>query len=850
MSSTSSHTSSSRTAWKVLDRGASVLNLVLVLAAVGVLVRFGVPYMRALMRPHPVALPSAMVAVDWQAPESSQYCVACHKQVSPAMAGLAVERGHSQNVVLDEAQRAAVETMGTVAGPGDTLICRSCHQLNQQSAVPFMLADTLVDSQLCQRCHPGHYARGTAHDLRQSAPDAKNLLGQTVAEGGPCSACHLSHSFAREITRSELDPEGYCLPCHSAYHPAAGHARTTMDHPESRCRECHDPHDATHGEFLKEPISELCLNCHKRYGDGKAAGMHPLGRMADAVPQALIDAGAHTMGDPYNLTCVVCHDTHEARHEALLHVTPEANHLCLMCHEDKLLEQSHGMVLPKHGQQPILTPEQQAVVAGWGNPVGPQGELLCISCHSVHGAEPNTDLLTFTPKYGETCVACHPAEEAVFGTSHDLRTSHADLPNDAGLTPIAAGACSACHLSHRFPRERVATPADPGGQCVSCHREGDCAGTSVASGTPHPNTACIECHDPHTRVAPKYLRRPAGELCTSCHEDHGTISGGPHDVRGGSDRWPAEATQSAGACLPCHVAHGGESPRLLRYADDGAETHDDDCLACHADAGWQAGSVIAAIHPQRINPEHDSPAVALVPADEAGNKRMGCRTCHNVHGGAEPQHLANVQPDQPSEELCLHCHTEKRLIRNTGHSAARLKDTGVPTESCKPCHAMHATPDGTWGQVLSPRFLMEFCVVPEGSGGAGCVPCLACHHPDGPAPAREVTTHPEVITMNMFAPEDPGYMPLYGVDGKVDPQGQVTCRTCHLSHGRLDLLRRLDEDKTLTEVERAQFKAQVRPFEEPNPCTTCHGASARTLFLYFHDKSRRANVELPGRATP
>jgi hypothetical protein len=67
---------------------------------------------------------------------------------------------------------------------------------------------------LCQRCHPGHYAQGTPHDLRQSAPQEQNRLGQTVAQGGPCSACHLSHRYAREIIPSPLDPDGYCITCH------------------------------------------------------------------------------------------------------------------------------------------------------------------------------------------------------------------------------------------------------------------------------------------------------------------------------------------------------------------------------------------------------------------------------------------------------------------------------------------------------------------------------------------------------------------------------------------------------------------------------------------------------------
>lgn len=816
----------------------NVLLVLIVLIVLGALV---LPYVRAASKPTPQTLPAAMVTVDWHDPESSQYCLACHRQVSPAVAGLDVERGHSQNVPLNEAQLSAVRQLGTVTGPGNRLICMSCHQLGNDTSDGYMLAAPLDDSELCQGCHPGHYARGTPHDLRLSAPDATNRLGQTVAARGPCSACHLAHSYALEIERSPLDPEGYCLPCHSTYGVAGAHARTTMDHPESRCRDCHDPHDMSHGEFLAQPIETLCLTCHPTYGDGLAGGMHPLGHMEDPVPQELLDAGAHVLDDPHQLTCIVCHDTHEASHRALLHITPDANKLCLTCHEDKLIAQAHIEVLPKHGQQPILNADQQAVVARWDNPIGPNGELLCTSCHRVHGAHPDTELLTFTPQYGDVCVACHPAEGTVFGTAHDLRTNHPNLPNDAGMTPIASGACSACHLSHRFPRQRVPSAADPGGQCNACHNPNACGREKLAGDPPHPETACHDCHDPHTRRVADFLKADHTELCVSCHNEPAALVGGPHDVSVVPDAWPKSSQSAKGLCLPCHVAHGGGGPGLFRM-EMAADNLDGECLSCHADAGWDRSSTIAAIHPSHVAPEHLKADVALV-TNADGEKRIGCRTCHDPHGGAQPKNLARVAHGQPSEELCLHCHDEKRLIRLTDHSFTALQQAGFETDSCKPCHAMHAMSEGTWGELLSPRFLMEQCELVSPDIGS-CVPCLGCHRPDGPAPVRDVATHPEVITMNVYEPTEPGYLPLYDPGGHVDKQGQVTCRTCHVSHGRLDLLERLENQESLSDAQRHQIKAQIRPFVPPNICTTCHGPNARLLYLYFHDPGKREAVQV------
>lgn len=826
---------------RLFHAGSITLTVVQGLVVCAALLTLGyllVPNFRAAAARRPAPLPPSMEAVDWHDPASGQYCLACHKQVGLAIGGLEVERGHSQNVPLNDTQRQAITEMGTVAGPDETLTCMSCHQLGRGTDNPFMLAETTADSQLCQHCHPGHYARGTPHDLRLSAPDEQNRIGQTVAEGGPCSACHLSHSFARELERSPLDPEGYCLPCHSAYGPAARHARTTMDHPESRCRECHDPHDMSNGAFLARPVAELCVSCHTGYGDGLAGGSHPLGAMDKPVPAELVAAGAHLMDQPQQLTCIVCHDTHKAEHEKLLHVTPEANRLCLACHEDKLLEAAGAEVLPRHGQQPILNAEQRAVVEHWGNPVGPDGQMLCISCHGVHDAVPDTQLLSFRPKYGETCSACHPAQESVVGSPHDLRIAFPNLPNLAGLTPMQNGVCSPCHMAHQFPRERVTTPGDPGGQCIACHQTGECGQTKLTGGVDHPGTTCLDCHDPHVRDNPHFLIAPPEQLCLRCHADQAALHDGPHDLRKNPEVWPAEARATGDPCLSCHVPHGGERADLFRFrTSTGLGNHDGVCITCHPNDAWDATSDTAAIHPRQISPEQKRVPLALVPTDVHGEKRLGCRTCHDPHGGAQPVHLARVTPEEPTEELCLHCHDNKRLMRHTGHSAESMAAAGYTIDSCKPCHAMHAKPADTYGNLLSPRFLMALCDLPEDQSSK-CVPCLACHRADGGAPERTFSQHPDVIIQNVFQPTDAGYMPLFDANGHVDDQGQITCRTCHLSHGRLDLLENYKDRAALPPEERHALMAQLRRFNTPNICTTCHGDRARALFLFFHEPAR------------
>ncbi len=820
------------------SRLAAMFHYLIVLGVLGVVSVLAVNYFRASSELPPPPKPATMEEVDWTAPNAGEYCLACHRPVGPAMAGLDIEHGHPLNVALNDVQRAAIERLGTVTGPDNTLVCMSCHVL-RENPPPYMLADTLTGGQFCEHCHPGHYARGTPHDLRLSAPEETNRLGQTAAEGGPCSACHLAHRYARDFETCEHDPDGRCTTCHQVHECAEGHARPFMEHPESRCLECHDPHEMRHGEFLKAPVDTLCIECHEGYAGGVPAGMHPVKQMDEPIPQALLEAGAWVADQPQQVTCTVCHDIHEANTRPLLVMGKEENQLCLACHMEKLGETMPGGQVRSHGQQPVLSADQRAVVKAWETPVGPNGELLCVTCHKVHGSHSQDSMVAFGAMFDDTCSACHPDQRSVLGTTHDLRTNHPDEENVLGMNPVEHGACSACHLAHGYARELVVTAGDVTGECVSCHRENACASAYPVEGAAHPDTRCADCHDPHTRRHDNYLAKAEPELCSECHEVQAKLVGGPHDMRENPAVWPAAAAESGGLCLSCHVAHGGERPDLFRVrGEEPVGNHDDVCLVCHADAAWGADTTIAAIHPQQISPEQEKVELALVPTDEAGNMRMGCRTCHNAHGPSDPRHLARVTEDQPGERLCLHCHERKHLIKYTGHSSDRLMRLGFDVDSCKPCHAMHARPGGTWGQMLSPRFLLESeLTVPQNVGGR--LPCLACHHEEGPAPIPPIYVHPEVAMVNTTPPEAQGYLPLFDAEGHIDPNGQVVCRTCHLSHGRLDLLESMAAREELSESERVAVRAQLRPFDAPNVCTDCHGLTARARFLWFHDPDRR-----------
>lgn len=805
------------------------------LIAVALLAWFwiAIQYVRSAATREIPTVPSSMEVVDWHSPDSSVYCLACHRTLGHAMASLDVEQGHSLNVAMTDEQLAAVAGMGTIAGPGNTVICTTCHVLDPdpQTGYPYMLAADLSESQLCLQCHPDQFAmNGTPHDLRSTAPNEKNRLDQTVSEGGPCSACHLAHHYARDFEPCALDPDGRCITCHSTYQCAQDLARMSMDHPESRCVECHNPHEETHTHYLKAEINALCTSCHDGFANGLAGGMHPTGLVDRPVPQLFIDAGAVVPDAGHTLNCVVCHETHTAIDRPLLRVAVESNDICRLCHD--------AVGASPHNERPVLSEAQLGVIDVWNTATGADGELLCVSCHAAHHTRPETPLLAFLPG-DDACAACHPRQASVIGTAHDLRTNNPDEENLAGVTVREGGSCSACHLGHGTARAPFPSAGDAAGVCTTCHAPDACAENLLVGSVVHANTECTDCHDPHERRHENFLVKPDPQLCFDCHQEHQSIVGGPHDMRTNPAGWPVEAGEAGGLCLPCHFAHGGERPDLYRFGSMQHDSyHDDACLTCHADAGWDAESSVSIVHPHQISADQQKVPLALVPSDDRGNMRMGCRTCHDPHGGPEPVHLARVEPDEPTENLCLSCHDHGHILLS-GHSSARLTGLGYDVDSCKPCHAMHAPRDASWGQMLSPRFLMKDCerVVEE---NAGCVPCLACHRSDGPAPLREIFTHPKASLTSVIDENRAGYLPLFNSAGHVDQQGQVTCRTCHLAHGWVPP----GEDPeavidSLTPEQQRARRFALRPFVAPNVCTTCHGEEARWRFLFFHDPQRR-----------
>ena len=284
--------------FKAIGRGA---HSVVLLTACGAILGLAAPFFRAAAHVKPASVPSAMEEVKWQNPESSMYCLACHHQVSPATAGLDVQRGHSLNVALNETQLRTVREMGTVAGPGGTLICMSCHKLGQDASA-YMLADSLADSRLCRRCHQGHYAEGTPHDYATIGPFRKEPArpdggrGRTVAARAICHTDTPATLFPRRSI-----PTGTASPVirPTTWPPIAPAERCNIPN-RTACNATTRMTCPTAASCESRPTNSAC-DAMPGWAAALAAGMHPLGRMDRAVPAALQPVGTAVGQEPHEV---------------------------------------------------------------------------------------------------------------------------------------------------------------------------------------------------------------------------------------------------------------------------------------------------------------------------------------------------------------------------------------------------------------------------------------------------------------------------------------------------------------------------------------------------------------------
>ncbi len=316
---------------------------------------------------------------------------------------------------------------------------------------------------------------------------------------------------------------------------------------------------------------------------------------------------------------------------------------------------------------------------------------------------------------------------------------------------------------------------------------------------PQGRLICATCHSAHgvdsttDMGSTIFLREPNvnSSMCRKCHQDKDDgPAAGKHPIDVEFEAFPAailEAGGKAGAgksviCETCHTPHGSTNEHFLVIPNSKEGlTHAMLCETCHTvSPDIKSDDVLRRYsHPVAVDLMREAALPERWDNGEmpylAEGTAVNCRTCHSPHNGTPSNHLLVSKNENSS--LCLTCHTSKKKLFGTKHDIAQFYPeeknadgrTAAETGACFACHAMHkGRGPKMWARDTDGETIADLC--------------QSCHQ-KGKLAQDALTgkrSHPiEVQPPSGMRTEG---LPLYGEKGRKDPEGKVTCASCHDPH--------------------------------------------------------------------
>jgi len=467
----------------------------------------------------------------------------------------------------------------------------------------------------------------------------------------------------------------------------------------------------------------------------------------------------------------------------------------------------------------------------------------------------------------------------VVGVLMWINSANAQTNLEPPRNPNSAKACAICHfrwvdtffiegrgseLAAYTAEKMVATPE----MCYSCH-DGSVADSRAwayhnrqhTSDTRPPANMqipaafpldeegkmnCATCHTPHALPSgPEskeiFFMRVSNRnstMCPQCHGDMaGGIAGGNHPLGSFNKPIPQQMINLGAkvgekpnqlVCQSCHVVHGSPTDSLL------AKTSDDSglCLACHQDQRvFTAQGQRRPVHVVNVTPK-----TAKIPSwlEQSGARRgkggeLICQTCHRVHKNKVEQWLLVMKKDETAE-FCLACHPDKKYIAETKHnlavSAPREKNLEGKTVAqagvCSACHLPHRAARKLPDQG---DFTTRLCMSCHSKGQvAEKVNLIGTTHPLSVYPFAQIEE--DSVLTKVSVKKEELRLPLYDRYGVRDPNGRMTCSTCHETHQVQPISTDAQPEQSATKIRSLLRKSS------PQICRECH----RDKFLIADSK--------------
>lgn len=548
-----------------------------------------------------------------------------------------------------------------------------------------------------------------------------------------CVTCHISWAPDRRDSERAGDP--LLLPvstvrmCYSCHHGAvvdsradlqSGHQHPDLDHPLAE------------GEIFQK----------------RGARKDPI---ADAFP--LLDDST-----PY---CGTCHTPHRTKggddldgtHEVTwMRMAGATDSMCVECHGSRVddvrlkrrpyrgINHPVGTYLKQpprpgahgHASEPALRRDGlPSNLKRLGARLGSEQDLVCESCHRVHGAG-ETRLLVSPTEQSGLCIACHERQHG--GDREEARRKgvhpvNIDLeePVRFGEREITGVTCLTCHSVHDGEEGTALLTKEVAadGLCRACHarQHADGEEDAAAKGV-HPvnltfdeprkmgdleigELRCQTCHSVH-RGEPETPALVAdhrdGTLCGYCHEAETAVAGTDHELvvtaENAMNRFEQSPAQ-AGLCGSCHSMHRNEEavPFLSAVTpgwdgDQAVTARDRLCLDCHREGGAaEAKPITDFTHPSEELVLRSDPAVMPL-LDKEGKLGaegvIGCITCHEPHHWAPGEDSKGQRTATENREgnvldsflrnkgvrntFCIHCHGFETPVKYKYYHDKRARD--------------------------------------------------------------------------------------------------------------------------------------------------------------------------------
>ncbi len=560
------------------------------------------------------------------------------------------------------------------------------------------------------------------------------------------------------------------------------------------------------------------------------------------------------------LNCATCHtphtkDSHQQTNETLykehgnawLRVPNKNGDLCEKCHESKGKNAREKETKNRGVNHPIaiklaIPPEKNALgfatetklqqhglpnsLLKNGGVLGNQNEMLCQTCHQIHGGFDNSALTVLENEKASLCLECHERQ-----SSENEKDAHKKGVHPVNIKPNSK--------KHPQPMQKDGKNVD----FVSCQ-------------------TCHVVHDGKLGSAlleKKYLTSDA--LCETCHDKQASKNKDdarhkgihPTNVKPDESMKQNDKPVTFVTCQSCHNVHSGNPETAL--LDKGIKDAEALCKTCHKrqHAKDKDDAMAKGVHPVNVKMDDEVEIAA-----GKKTKEIGCLTCHAVHDG-KPDTPALVENHQ-NGELCSHCHQGKQAIVGSDHDlriTAKNKPNqfnAKPHQSgvCGACHSLHKA-DKNPPHLFSTKSVVEDFADRElqHSELHEDKLCINCHQKNGIAEKKIVKffNHPH---KDMVLRSDKKMMPLLNTKEKIDDFGQIACKTCHEPHFWSAKIRQnalQSKPKSILSLGQTE-NAEGSPLNsflrtegvKGTFCIDCHGMNALPKFKYFHGKEKVRDV--------